>query len=468
VALAVQCAALVSLGRFPATDESFYKAAGREWARSGRFAAPELEGFTGTQPGLEDVFAAYPPVYPFLFGLAARAAGFSWRTCVAYDALIHAALVLTLAWLARGRLSAAPAALAAATAALALPLGTSGRPDELGLVFALIGLGVLEGPRATARRALLSGLAFGLAAGTSPPAAAMLGTLAVARQLERGALARMCAWGAAAAVGLALVLAPLLLTAPDAWRQFAGQSVLKERVGTWLLPLAGWRPAWPQVLLTAVLLAIGLAARTAGARAWARTWLVPWIALAAVAVTVPGKHTYLWMWGPWLLVAAAECIWRAWDDGRRRVAAACGGALVLAVGLAAAPALHRGLLIATLPPDQRPDAAAARVRALLPPGSRVLVDELWWSLADDHDVRDLYWSRPADLKSFEWLVLSGNGSGAPGRARALPPHCRGLESAFVVVRDDLNPRPASLFGLSLSRSAYGFGVRVLRRRAGSG
>lgn len=32
-------------GRFAVTDEAFFKAAGRNWAMAGRFAAPELTGF---------------------------------------------------------------------------------------------------------------------------------------------------------------------------------------------------------------------------------------------------------------------------------------------------------------------------------------------------------------------------------------------------------------------------------------
>jgi hypothetical protein len=35
----------IAIGRFTTTDEIAFKAAGREWARSGHFAAPELTGF---------------------------------------------------------------------------------------------------------------------------------------------------------------------------------------------------------------------------------------------------------------------------------------------------------------------------------------------------------------------------------------------------------------------------------------
>lgn len=468
-ALSAQFLALVGLGRFPASDESFYKAAGREWAASGRFAAPELEGFSGTRPGLEDVFFVYPPLYPFFFGLVVRAVGFGWRACVAYDAAIHALLALSVAWLARRRLPEAPEALALGAAALVVPLGTWGRPDELGLCFALAGLGLLEGASATRVALAASGFAFGLAAGTSPAVAAMLGAQAALTLLRprAGAAARLLAWGACAALTAALAIAPLLLAHPDAWRQALGQSVLQERLGRLTLPLEGWRPAWTQLAFTLTLLAIGLAARAARLvdwREWAARWLVPTVALAAVVVTLPGKHTYLWMWGAWLLVAAVECAWRAWHARRRRLAASLSAALLAGCALAAAPAVQRGLVIVALPADQRPDAAAARVRAAIPPGARVLVDELWWSTAGDYDVRDVAWSRPSDPASIEWLVLSGNGTGAPGRARALPPHLAQLEPRFEVVRDDLSQSPASLLGLRISRSGWGFGVRVLRRQ----
>ncbi len=471
-ALVVQCFALLVLGRFPNTDETFYKAAGREWAASGRFAAPELAGFTGTRPGLEEVFFAYPPLYPFLFGLAVKLCGFGWRVCVGYDALIHVALALATGWLARRRLPAAPAALACGAALLVVPLGTSGRPDELGMLFALVALGLLAGAAVPRGRELaLSGAALGLAAGTSPGVAVMLGAqgaLLVLASVPRRRARALLVWAACAAAVCAAVLAPVLLAVPEAYRQALGQSVLRERLSGFTLRLGDWRGSLPLLACIALLLTLGGVAGRARLltwRAWASLFLVPGLALAALVVLLPGKHTYLWMWGPWLCVAALECVWRAWSASRQRLAVALALATCAACALATAPGLHRTLVLVSLPAEQRLDPATARVRASIPAGSRVLVDELWWSLADAYQVRDAAWWRPTNPAEVDWVVLSANGTGAPGRARRLPPALEAhVAEHFDVVRDDLNPRRASLFGLPLSRSGYGFGVRVLRRR----
>ena len=87
---------LTIVGRLPClfTDEIFFKAAGREWAATGRFAAPELAGALGLAPPLEEVWLPYPPLYPILFGGFVKVFGFGWRACVAFDALIHACLAV--------------------------------------------------------------------------------------------------------------------------------------------------------------------------------------------------------------------------------------------------------------------------------------------------------------------------------------------------------------------------------------
>src|SRR5690348_11300028 len=87
-------ALLTTIGRLPNIDgdEIFYKAPGREWAQTGRFAAPELTGYLDVPPAFEEVWLVYPPVYPFSFGLFVKIAGFGWRQAVFFDAFIHALL----------------------------------------------------------------------------------------------------------------------------------------------------------------------------------------------------------------------------------------------------------------------------------------------------------------------------------------------------------------------------------------
>ena len=124
-------AVTIAIGRFTTTDEIAFKAAGREWAQSGHFAAPELTGFAHLDPPVEQVWLAHLPVYTFLFGLFVKLLGFGAWQSVAFDALIHAALsVLTFLWTRRMAPQASPWP-AVVAAALVLPLGTFGRADEL-------------------------------------------------------------------------------------------------------------------------------------------------------------------------------------------------------------------------------------------------------------------------------------------------------------------------------------------------
>jgi hypothetical protein len=58
---ALYCVAELVPGRFAVTDEVYFKAAGRNWAATGQFAAPELKGYRDDiAPHVSDVFFAYP------------------------------------------------------------------------------------------------------------------------------------------------------------------------------------------------------------------------------------------------------------------------------------------------------------------------------------------------------------------------------------------------------------------------
>src|SRR5687768_9667332 len=129
--LTLYIAATIAIGRFTTTDEIAFKAAGREWAESGRFAAPELSGFGGFEPPAEEIWLAHLPVYTFVFGLFVKLAGFGAMQTIAFDAVIHASLAALTFALCR-RMAPAVSPCAALTAAiLVLPLGMPGRADEL-------------------------------------------------------------------------------------------------------------------------------------------------------------------------------------------------------------------------------------------------------------------------------------------------------------------------------------------------
>src|SRR5258708_39395536 len=76
-------------------DEIAYKAAGREWARSGNFTTPELVGY-GSWRDPEHPYQLQrgltPALYQASFGAFVKVAGFNPRSNVMFDALIHVLL----------------------------------------------------------------------------------------------------------------------------------------------------------------------------------------------------------------------------------------------------------------------------------------------------------------------------------------------------------------------------------------
>ena len=150
-------------GRFPVTDEVFFKSAGRNWAATGNFAAPELDGRLDEGPPLSTIYFAQPPVYTFAFALYTKLVGFGPRRCISFDVLIHLALVWT-ALLVGLQLFNLPLKVAMCSAALMLPLGDVGRPDEMGIVLAFAAALVFNAG-ATARAGILLGVCGAMSLG---------------------------------------------------------------------------------------------------------------------------------------------------------------------------------------------------------------------------------------------------------------------------------------------------------------
>ena len=87
-------------------------------------------------------------------------------------------------------------------------------------------------------------------------------------------------------------------------------------------------------------------------------------------------------------------------------------------------------------------------------------------LAGDHTVINPSFSDIDDVTRIDFFVAGSNGTGSPGKWAEpdRPRYRQWLRDEFEVVRDDLPKEPAFIFGRRLSRSAYGFGAIVMRRR----
>jgi hypothetical protein len=469
-------------GRFVVTDEVFFKAAGRNWAETGRFAAPEIVGRLTRGPSLAEVYFAQPPVYTFIFGIYTKVFGFGPRRCMLYDTLIH----LLLVWTAAGCANCVfklPLNVAVLCGALFLPLGTIGRPDELAIIFALWGAVALR------YSAYAGGVMLGLCAATSLSAPIFLGTLVVwefyrAASARSSTLLRLSATIGAAAATVAVCVAPILVNHPNAYQQLFSHAseqspILAAITGngwnggrtigaaTGML-LGIWREMMRYgyaygILIVGLFVFLGIFRMTHGKDASLRfdRVFVGAILLMLLVVVFPGKYFYLWFVASWMLIAAVELAARQVTSEairRRYLAAAAGAAMWLVCCI---PYIREKTILWTLPVSQSLAANSDQFSSLIPRGAGVVSTAFWWALADRDNVYDSTFSNPT-ASQIEYIVLSGNGSGKPGVPMNIDARFRIEE--FQPIYNHLNSLSASVFERSISKSGYGFGAYVLQRK----
>jgi hypothetical protein len=474
VCLAGYVVFVTTLGRFPATDEAYFKSPGREWAVSGRFVATEFPGFWDLDPPLERIWFPYVPLYPFLFGLLVKVVGFGWRQCVLYDALIHAVLAWLTYLLMRKLAPTLPRWLALLVGLAILPLGTWGRPDELAMCFGMAGCLLLLHESLSAPRAATSGVLFGLAAATSTGAALVLGMIAFLLMLIAPArlLQKVCfgfVWAGAATLVLAACVAPVLAAEPHAYRQYLAISggvfgktpivpgfLISWQYGKSVLGVIG-------VCLVLSILGTATVRRQLPRFDWLKFWAGPACGLAFLTVALAGRYLYLWFVGPWLLSAAVITV-TLWARGL--VAPfRYGPVLLLFLSLLAGwlPFTKQTLELLTLPEAQQISYNRGRLHELIPAGATVLSDDYWWVLAGDYRVYSAGFSLPWKAPAIQYVVQTTIGSGVPGLPHDLGRYASLVEHDFEPIYDNLDQHPLRIFGVPLSRSANGFGVLVSTR-----
>jgi hypothetical protein len=470
-------------GRFTAPDEVFYKAAGRNWAMTGRFAAPEIVGRLTKGPPLTEVYFAQPPVYTFLFGVYTKLVGFGPRACILYDVLIHLLLVWSVVAVSR-RVFHLSWGLSALCGVLFIPLGTVGRSDELAIVFALCATMALRCKTHQTSGALLGGALLGLCCATSLSAFVFLGPLVLwellgARQPSLRKLRDLGAAGAAGLAAAAFCVAPILINHPTAYQQLIAHAGDQQGIPAFLAG-NGWTSmrelfqTWSYALrdgLKFEFLVCGLLGFAAlcwwvdgdRSRLEYQRILAAALSVSGIVLLMPGKFNYLWFPGSWLLVtcvALGAQVSQVVSRQRRRWLIAVGASVWL---VASMWYFHRKAILWTLPGDQSLSVNMKRVRAEIPPNVGVVTTEYWWALAGRDRVYDVLLSNP-NVHDVDYVIVSGNGSGKPGT----PLNMNGKyeNSDFKVVYNHLNRNPASLFGFQISRSAYGFGPYVLKKQPG--
>ncbi len=470
--------AAYQLGRLPNidNDEVHFKSAGRELAMTGRFAAPELSGFCGIDPPAQEVWLLYPPLYPLLFGGFVKLVGFGWKQCVMFDAIIKVALV-ALTWFVARRLSGNGErwpAFGAAVLTLVLARGVAGRPDELAMAAGMAGLLPLVRPgggsRLECRESALSGLLFGLCAGTSIVAAIVLGCVALAFLVARaGGIHRFAlvalVWCVAAGIVFAALIVPILWNHPNAYQQYFSLAQIIFQGDTrshWgkiaALFTIGWRVTVPVVGMLALGAATVFAAvRRESLRRWATLWIGPLLGMAFILAIDPHLYTYVWFLGPYVMAAGLVSLSDSQLAPRRRLLwAGYVGSFGLLGALGSVETIRQTVVLANLPREQSIDYNDKRLRGVVPRGAVVMSHDAWWFLAGENlvyapNVAPTYWD------NVEYVVSSG----FEPWGEELDAYFR---AHFVKVQDDRSATPVTILNVPLSRGMCGFGMLVLARR----
>jgi len=452
------------IGRFVHIDEVGFKAAGREWAASGRFASTEgtgvwtMHGFHAVQPPPSEIYFLQPPLYPFSFGLFVKLFGFGPWQCILFDALIHAALAFVTYLTAKRFTSHLSLGQAFLVGLAVLPLGTTSRPEELATCLGMSGLYFLLPSVTGYRQVLCSGCLFGLCAATSIAAAGLLGMVAVVLLFlgprpVAGRLLQATTLGAAAALTLSLALAPIFVSHPEAYRQLLSHVGDHVGMADYLQSLLrAWKIGPDYLLLFFGLLLMAplglwLGREVYPRRLWVELWLGPLLAFAVMMVFTPGKFFYTWVLGPWLLVANAVSLRVLTTLVPRWQLRGIALVLLVAYAIGMAPFFDNLVTMLSLAPEQSLARNTQIVNDLIPEGSVVMTDSYWWVLGNRCHVRDPWLSQPE--KDIDFIIFGGDGNRHYVESLPSQDIVRYAEENFAVIHGD---------------PCGGFCVVIMRRR----
>ena len=484
------CALQIAVpGRFPQGDEAIFKEPGYQLARHGRMTAPPFKGFFQLSPDISETFAIYQPLYSV--GYAGWLALFphTFRSSVAYDAVIHLALVLVIMFGLPRMAGGLKAEWAAVVAGVYNFMGTGGRPDELALVLGYGGL-ALWLARGRARKcawtAVAAGLLLGLAGASSLPALLILlmwaGIVWLGLAFKRSVDVGRTALVACITVLLALsVLVPFYLREGAIaqyrqhaqWFAFAGlaRSFRAGNPKPFIdLLVAGFHTniyMYPLVGLLAVAGGICLFGSPRGKNTDVRwSYLAVLAVYAFVLVCLPQQTYYYWFLIPVLMASVAAA-------ARGPVLAAC---LITAATVVGGNRVCRDFAKAlSLPPEQSLHEAERALIEHVPGDARLLVNPASYFVARrSHE--HLYVKRqemPDMLGEMDycawssWWLNESAGMSVPAGMLSRD-EVRQLKAEFTEIHNGLPSKPPSLFGLRLGREPRGFGMVIYRRTTDDG
>jgi hypothetical protein len=463
-------------------DDVYYKEPGANLVLNGKFAAPTMRGYGDVHPDYDVTFAGYPPLYPGAYAFWLKAFPFSYRSSVAFDAVIR---MLLVCWVLFGLPRLIPTVSSvslALTAMCTCVLGTWGRPDELAMVFGLWGMSWWN-RRAGLMAPILGGILFGCCACTSYSALIVLGacylpiwvhSCALTKD-KTGVIKSLLVGASAFAFTSLLVLIPYYLRAgamqqthSDGGQLLSGvmQSLHEHSVRPYLeLWKSCIRTALFRMPLYALLLGLGGVSFLMPTARLFRPYLVGiFLSCALVAIGMPQQVYYYWFVCPLLIAIIFSCYqWNSWP----------GVVALMMLIVAANPTVREVLKVASLPPQQRMAFSARVIRERIPFSSRVAGDvRTYYLLAPDYSnlfITDGIFPREEMMTSVRYMVftsyLSGRKNGMP-----MPRYWLGDERGryllehFRLVYDNVTEEPPRLWGNILGSESFGYGVAIYMRR----
>ncbi|WP_395750196.1 hypothetical protein [Prosthecobacter sp.] len=457
-------------------DEIFFKSPGLSWASGTGWRSPEEPHYGGWQPPLNEVFASYPPVYPFLFGCCVKIFGFSWRVCAGYDAVIHILLSGVLILFLR---SAAPSKQGMAWNAgwLFLLSGYPPRPDQLAMSFGYGALALILGldEKCGWRRLVLSGVLFGFCLGTSVPCSVALAPLLVALMLRRHRVFGLTfkrfvvICGVATATALVIVL-PVWLYHHGALAQNlnATASITGYTFSTSLGHL--FRYWYPVLIAVGIFMLPGVMALFVNLKLRQKEQVVSWLVwygsislpLAFFFLKSTFQGSYYWFFIPWLIAALSQFHLYGPQVPRCTLA-------ILLVGFLPLTGLNVRMMLGAYltPSDQRIEAFRQTVEGLVPEGASVACGgDYWWLFAHRNQVYDLLNHAALQADQVDYVVVTGIGSGGADKHGSLPPFAGG--ERFQLIHSQPGPSLPSLLGIPLFRSTFSPAPAVFRRKDAHG
>ena len=439
----VLCAVLIAVG-FPAphVDDAWFKGPAAELAQHGRLASPSITGFF---PHIETIYACYPPLPQLLLAAWYLTFGVTLRSSLAWSLLVHLVFSVAITRIAHKSLGDGIASWRAATLGGLIWLANLSlldRQEELALCWlwldTLLSFG--DDRRPAALSAARSGLLVGLAA-LSSPFGGLLSGCAVGMRIAIGAWESASSEGrlrsaAIDVAGRGAIAGPLAAGAFGAW------AFVVERVQPGVfdaqflgaMRFASKDPPFPD--------SVALYASTVLGSAQVQAFLLPAVLVTLVGAPLaliarphrvplgllfaavigsgialglrPAAYTYLWASAMVTAPCLAVMLRRYLTDEPRL-------GLGLGVGLMAfawVDPAHNLVSAATLPADQRPDAALAAIQSAVPEGELVAVTARHWSAFQGRnpwrEVLFLTRRDPRLLDDCTWMVLrEGDGVDRP-------------------------------------------------------